>query len=155
MAPGGTGEKFATAVTIVAGVFSLAATLLSIVYNSEGHVLIRFSTARYGFNCALPDPPTYVLCIHVLQEELPKATSAALCRPDTAHVRVSSLLASPSGTCAAPSLTPLGFPSIPSALGLVWCRSWPPHSLTLSEISTRFVHPHPFLPSPCLLLATI
>ncbi|KAI0506484.1 DUF300 domain protein [Xylaria bambusicola] len=31
MAPGGTGEKFTTAVTIVSGVFSLAATLLSIV----------------------------------------------------------------------------------------------------------------------------
>ncbi|KAI0420520.1 hypothetical protein F5X98DRAFT_332469 [Xylaria grammica] len=31
MAAGGTGEKFTTATTIVAGVFSLAATVLSIV----------------------------------------------------------------------------------------------------------------------------
>ncbi|KAI0903167.1 DUF300 domain protein [Ustulina deusta] len=42
MAPKGTGEKFTTATTIVAGVFALAATLLSIVKNYRKPLLQRY-----------------------------------------------------------------------------------------------------------------
>lgn len=58
---GGTGQKLTYATTVVAGVASLTATLLSLVYVHRHSLrsldvleLRNNSTGRYGFNCTLP-----------------------------------------------------------------------------------------------------
>lgn len=112
---GGTGQKFEAAATVTAGVASLAATLLSIVYerccpvvqlvqpglrslprHSPLQVLTRpVRTGRYGsrrkaerYLDARADALRRSRLLTLTpQQKLPETAAAAICRPHPAHVR--------------------------------------------------------------------
>jgi hypothetical protein len=143
---GGTGQKFEAAATWTAGVASIAATLLSIVYefplprsiprsSPSAQVLTRFFKQV--------NMVTDVRILHMQfqlylltatkQQKLSQTATPAICRPHPAHVRIvhSTLDVAGAELC-------LGSPYIPSPRGPAWFpRRRPPFSIQ-SGTSTRY-----------------